>query len=152
LNASFRPPTINERGELFKSQIVTKLSRSWCLVLGCKEPAICKFLSTAGLLDPTPGCPLTPSLIKQQQMNEREYFVGGVKSGRQYVVSIKKPEPEEMRIPGEIRAKAAFIDFRGEKSSRAIELTKIEPDEFSKLNTKPVETFAGDAQIFEILS
>ena len=85
-------------------------------------------------------------------MSEREYFVGGVKHGRQYVVSIKKLELAERRIPGEIRAKAAFIDFRGEKSSRAIELAKIEPAEFSKLNTKPVEFFADDAQIFEVLS
>jgi hypothetical protein len=85
-------------------------------------------------------------------MSEREYFIGGVKSGRQYVVSIKKPEPQESWIPGEVRAKAAFIDFRGEKSSRAIELAKIEPAEFSKLNTKPVEFLTGDAQIFEILA
>ena len=85
-------------------------------------------------------------------MSDREYFIGGVKSGPQYVVSIEKPEPEERPIAGEIRAKAAFIDFRGEKSSRAIELAKIEPAEFSKLDTKPVESFAGDAQIFEILS
>ena len=84
-------------------------------------------------------------------MSEREYFIGGVKSGRQYVVSIKKLEPQERQIPGEIRAKAAFIDFRGENSSRAIALAKIELAEFSKLNTKPVEFVAGDAQIFEIL-
>jgi hypothetical protein len=85
-------------------------------------------------------------------MSEREYFVGGVKTGPRYVVSIKKLEPEERPIPGEIRAKAAFIDFRGERSSRAIELAKIEPAEFSKLNTKPVESLGSDAQIFEILS
>jgi hypothetical protein len=85
-------------------------------------------------------------------MSEREYFIGGVKSGRQYVVSIKKLEPQERQIPAQIRAKAAFIDFRGENSSRAIELAKIELAEFSKLNTKPVEFFAGDAQIFEILT
>ena len=85
-------------------------------------------------------------------MSEREYFIGGVKSGRQYVVSIKKLERQERQIPGEIRAKAAFIDFRGENSSRAIELAKIELAEFSKLDTKPVEFFAGDAQIFEILA
>jgi hypothetical protein len=84
-------------------------------------------------------------------MNDREYFIGGVKSGRQYIVSLRKPEPGERRIADEVRAKAAFIDFRGEKSSRAIELTKIEPDEFLKLHTKPVEPFTGDAQIFEIL-
>jgi hypothetical protein len=73
-------------------------------------------------------------------------------SGRRYVVSIEKLDPQKRQIPGEIRAKAAFIDFRGEKSSRAIELAKIEPADFSKLNTKPVEFFGGDAQIFEILS
>jgi hypothetical protein len=84
-------------------------------------------------------------------MSEREYFIGGVKTGPQYVVSIETPEHPERPVPGEIRAKAAFIDFRGEKSSRAIELAKIEPAEFSKLNTKPVESFAGEAQIFEIL-
>jgi hypothetical protein len=85
-------------------------------------------------------------------MSEREYFIGGVKSGPAYVVSIKKLEPEERQIPGELRAKAALIDFRGEKSSRAIEFEKIEPAEFSKLKTKPVESFTGEAQIFEILS
>jgi hypothetical protein len=84
-------------------------------------------------------------------MSEREYFIGGVKSGAQYVVSIEKTEHEERPIAGEIRAKAAFIDFRGEKSSRAIELAKIEPAEFSKLHTKPVESFSSGAQIFEIL-
>jgi hypothetical protein len=85
-------------------------------------------------------------------MSEREYFIGGVKSGRQYVVSINKTGLQEKQVPGKIRAKAAFIDFRGEKSSRAIELAKIEPAEFSKLNTRRVEFFASDAQIFEILS
>jgi hypothetical protein len=85
-------------------------------------------------------------------MSEREYFIGGVKTGPQYIVSIEKREHEARPIEGEIRAKAAFIDFRGEKSSRAIELAKIEAAEFSKLNTKPVESFAGEAQIFEILT
>jgi hypothetical protein len=56
-------------------------------------------------------------------------------SGRRYVVSIENLDLQGRQIPGEIRAKAAFIDFRGEKSSRAIELAKIEPAEFSKLNT-----------------
>jgi hypothetical protein len=84
-------------------------------------------------------------------MNEREYFIGGVKTGRQYIVSIERPEDKEKQIPGETRAKAAFIDFRGEKSSRAIELARIEPAEFSKLQTKLVEFSAGDTQIFEIL-
>jgi hypothetical protein len=85
-------------------------------------------------------------------MNEREYFIGGVKTGRRYIVSIEKPEHQEKQIPGEIRAKAAFIDFRGEKSSRAIELARIEPAEFSKLQTKLVEFSVGNTQIFEIVS
>jgi hypothetical protein len=85
-------------------------------------------------------------------MSEPEYFVGGVKSGRQYVVSLEKAGLQERQIPAEIRAKAVLIDFRGEKSSRAIELAKIEPSEFSKLKTKPVEFSATDAQIFEIIS
>jgi hypothetical protein len=105
-----------------------------------------------GLLKPAAGCPLTLSLIKRSPMSEREYFIGGVKSGRQYVVSIEKLQPQATQIPGAIRAKAAFIEFRGEKSSRAIELARIEPADFSKLKTKPVGFFVDDAQIFEILS
>jgi hypothetical protein len=85
-------------------------------------------------------------------MSDREYFIGGVKSGRRYVVSIDKLQLQKRGIPGVIRAKEAIIEFRGEKSSRSIELQKIEPSDFSNLNTKLVEYYAEDAQIFELLS
>jgi hypothetical protein len=67
-------------------------------------------------------------------------------SGRYYVVSIEKLELQGRQIPGEIRAQAAFIDFRGEKSSRAVELAKIEPAEFSKLTPSQSNSLEGDAQ------
>lgn len=85
-------------------------------------------------------------------MSDREYFIGGVKSSRRYVVSIEKSQLQKRGIPGVVRAKEAIIEFRGEKSSRSIELEKIEPSDFSKLNTKLVEFYAEGTQIFELLS